>query len=59
MCAEAKWLRCHRRFISELLVAHGREVVHLIRPGEREPHRPHRAAEVRNGTLYLCGNPVA
>jgi uncharacterized protein (DUF488 family) len=59
MCAETQWLRCHRRFIAELLVVHGHEVVHLIRPGEREPHRPHRAAEVRDGTLYLCGIPVA
>jgi uncharacterized protein (DUF488 family) len=59
MCAETQWLRCHRRFISELLVARGQEVVHLIRPGEWERHRPHREAEVRGGTLYLCGVPVA
>jgi uncharacterized protein (DUF488 family) len=59
MCAETPWLRCHRRFISELLVARGQEVVHLLRPGEREPHRPHPAAEARDGRLYLCGSPVA
>jgi uncharacterized protein (DUF488 family) len=59
MCAETQWLRCHRRFIAELLVARGHQIVHLIRPGEREPHRPHRAAEVRDGRLYLCGEPVA
>ena len=59
MCAETPWLRCHRRFISELLVARGHEVVHLLRPGERELHRPHSAAEVREGQLYLCGSPVA
>ena len=59
MCAETPWLRCHRRFISELLAARGLEVVHLIRPGEREPHRPHSEAAVREGTLYLCGQPVA
>jgi uncharacterized protein (DUF488 family) len=59
MCAETPWLRCHRRFISELLVARGHEVVHLLRPGEREPHRPHPAADVRDGRLYLCGSPVA
>jgi uncharacterized protein (DUF488 family) len=58
MCAETPWLRCHRRFISELLVARGHEVVHLIRPGEREPHRSHPAAEVRDGTLHLCGEPI-
>lgn len=59
MCAETQWLRCHRRFIAELLVARGHEVVHLIRPGEREPHRPHESADVRQGALYLCGNQVA
>jgi uncharacterized protein (DUF488 family) len=59
MCAETPWLRCHRRFISELLVARGHEVLHLLRPGEREPHRPHPAADIRDGRLYLCGSPVA
>jgi uncharacterized protein (DUF488 family) len=59
MCAETPWLRCHRRFIAELLVAREHEVVHLIRPGERESHRPHPAAEVRDGELYLCGSLVA
>jgi uncharacterized protein (DUF488 family) len=58
MCAETPWLRCHRRFISEFLVAHGRDVVHLIRLGEREPHRIHREAEHRGGVLYLCGEPI-
>ena len=59
MCAETQWQRCHRRFISELLVARGRPVVHLIRPGEREAHRLHPEADVRDGKLYLCGAPVA
>jgi uncharacterized protein (DUF488 family) len=59
MCAETPWQRCHRRLISDLLVARGREVVHLIRPGEREPHRLHPEAEVREARLYLCGELVA
>jgi len=59
MCAETPWVRCHRRFIAELLVAHGHRVVHLIRPGEREPHRLHAESDVRNGELYLCGHLVA
>ena len=58
MCAETAWQRCHRRLISELLVARGRDVVHLIRPGEREPHRLHPDVEVRDGELYLCGSLV-
>jgi uncharacterized protein (DUF488 family) len=59
LCAETRWQRCHRRFISELLEARGHEVVHLIRPGEREPHRMHRQSDVINGRLYLCGELVA
>ena len=59
MCAETPWRRCHRRLISELLVARGCDVVHLIRPGEREPHRPHPETEVRDGKLYVCGELVA
>lgn len=59
MCAETPWQRCHRRWISELLVARRHEVVHLIRPGEREPHRLHAESEVRGGLLYVCGNLVA
>jgi uncharacterized protein (DUF488 family) len=59
MCAETHWSRCHRRLISELLVARGHAVWHLIRPGRREPHRLSDDAEARNGRLYLCGALVA
>jgi uncharacterized protein (DUF488 family) len=59
MCAETPWQRCHRRLISELLVARGHDVVHLIRPGERESHRLFDDSEVREGKLYLCGAEVA
>jgi uncharacterized protein (DUF488 family) len=55
MCAETPWQRCHRRLISELLVARGHEVVHLIRPGKRESHRLFDDSEIREGKLYLCG----
>lgn len=59
MCAETAWQRCHRRMISELLVARGHEVVHLIRPHERERHRMYEESEIRDGRLYLCGALVA
>jgi uncharacterized protein (DUF488 family) len=58
MCAETPWQRCHRRLIAELLVARGHEVVHLIEPGIQERHNAHRDAELRDGILYLCGEPV-
>ena len=59
MCAETPWQRCHRRFIADLLTARGHEVIHLIRPGESEPHRLPDYAEARGGTLYMCGVEVA
>jgi uncharacterized protein (DUF488 family) len=59
MCAETLWTRCHRRLIAELLVARGHEVVHLIRPGRREPHRLYDESEINHGRLFLCGALVA
>jgi uncharacterized protein (DUF488 family) len=58
LCAETDWRRCHRKLISELLVARGHEVLHLL-PGRVEPHRLSDDAEVRGGRLYLCGELVA
>ena len=59
MCAETPWWRCHRRLIAELLDARGHEIVHLLRPGESQPHRPYDESSVRGGKLYLCGELVA
>jgi uncharacterized protein (DUF488 family) len=59
MCAETPWQRCHRRLIAELLAARGHEVVHVLGPGRREPHRPAEDAENRGGKLFLCGYFVA
>ena len=60
LCAETLWWRCHRRLIAELLHARGHDVVHLLRPGHSEPHRPWEPiAESRDGVLYLCGERVA
>jgi uncharacterized protein (DUF488 family) len=58
MCAETPWTKCHRRFIAELLVARGHEVLHLL-PGRVEPHRLSDEAEVRDRRLYLCSELVA
>ena len=59
MCAETLWWRCHRSLIAELLAARGHQVVHLVRPNERRPHRPSDDAEHRGGKLFLCGHFVA
>jgi len=39
MCAETLWWRCHRRIITDYLVAAGDEVVHILGPGDTEPGR--------------------
>jgi len=59
MCAETPWWRCHRRLIAELLTARSHEIVHLLRPGEVQPHRLYDESAVREGKLYLCGELVA
>jgi uncharacterized protein (DUF488 family) len=58
MCAETPWTKCHRRFIADLLLARGHEVLHLS-PDGVEPHRLAEEAEVRDGSLFLCGELVA
>jgi uncharacterized protein (DUF488 family) len=60
LCAETLWWRCHRRLIAELLHARGHEVIHLLKPGHSERHRPWEPiSETRDGVLHLCGEPVA
>jgi hypothetical protein len=34
-------------------------VIHLIRPGDSQPHRMYDESRVREGKLYLCGEAVA
>jgi uncharacterized protein (DUF488 family) len=36
MCAEAVWWRCHRRLVSDYMLARSWEVVHLMSPGVRQ-----------------------
>ncbi len=37
MCAEALWWRCHRRIISDYLIASGETVFHILGPNHIEP----------------------
>ncbi len=59
MCAETLWTKCHRRLIAEVLFAGGHEIVHLLTPTRREPHRLYDESEIRGGRLFLCGELVA
>lgn len=38
MCAEAVYWRCHRRLVSDWLVAHGIDVQHIMDAGHLRPH---------------------
>lgn len=39
MCSEAVWWRCHRRIVSDYLIARGETVLHIMGPGRLEPAR--------------------
>ena len=36
MCSEAVWWRCHRRIITDHLLARGEHVIHIMAPGSAE-----------------------
>jgi uncharacterized protein (DUF488 family) len=39
MCAESLWWRCHRRLLSDALVARGCRVLHIMDRGKLDAHR--------------------
>lgn len=39
MCAERVYFRCHRMLVSDYLVAHGHEVLHIDGTGPAKPHK--------------------
>ncbi|GLQ88266.1 DUF488 domain-containing protein [Dyella flagellata] len=39
MCSEAVWWRCHRRIITDYLLAHGESVFHILAPGNVDAAR--------------------
>ncbi len=47
MCAEALWWRCHRRIITDYLIAAGETVFHLLGKDRIEPARMTAAVEPR------------
>ncbi len=46
MCAEAVWWRCHRRIITDYLLAAGETVIHILGEGNLEPARLTEAAVI-------------
>lgn len=60
LCAEAVPWRCHRRLISDALVARGVEVRHILGPGRTDPHELDENAQVQpDGRLVYSGPPEA
>lgn len=51
MCAEAVWWRCHRRIISDHLIARGVAVGHLMPDGRVVPAELTSGAVLRDGTV--------
>jgi uncharacterized protein (DUF488 family) len=51
LCAEANPMRCHRRLLSDALVARGVAVAHITSRQAPRPHRLMEEAEVRDGRV--------
>ena len=53
MCAEAVWWRCHRRIITDYLLASGETVFHIMGHGRIEPaHMTEAAHAGPDGLTY-------
>jgi uncharacterized protein (DUF488 family) len=56
MCAERVYFRCHRMLVSDWLVAHGYEVVHIDATGPVKPHLLTKEARMIDGELIYRGD---
>jgi len=57
LCAEAVPWRCHRRLISDALVARGVQVMHIMGPGRADPHELDANARILPGGRLLYAGP--
>lgn len=55
MCAEGLFWQCHRRLVSDFLVANGVTVQHIMPGGELRPHTLTRGAVVEGGKVTYPG----
>jgi uncharacterized protein (DUF488 family) len=56
MCAERLYFRCHRLLVSDWLVAHGHEVLHIDAEGPVKPHTLMAEARMVDGRLIYKGD---
>ncbi len=55
MCAESVYWRCHRRLVSDYLLAQGVTVRHIFPSGELRPHQPTPGAKIEVGEVTYPG----
>ena len=56
MCAERVYFRCHRMLVSDWLVAHGNEVLHIDDEKPAKPHKLMAEARIEDGKLIYRGD---
>src|ERR1700739_5045514 len=56
MCAERVYFRCHRMLVSDWLVAHGHEVLHIEYTGPVKQHRMTAEARMVDGRMIYRGD---
>ena len=56
MCAERVYFRCHRMLVSDWLVAHGHEVLHIDATGPVRPHKLTAEARMIEDRLIYRGD---
>ena len=56
MCAERLYFRCHRMLVSDWLVAHGHEVLHIDGSGPTKRHELMPEARIIEGQLIYRGD---
>ncbi len=58
MCAERVYFRCHRKMVSDYLVAHGHTVMHIDGAGPLRPHTLMEVARIIDGELVYNGGEL-
>lgn len=58
MCAERLYFRCHRMLVSDWLVAHGHEVLHIDDAKPPKPHELMQEARLVDGELIYRGDRI-
>ncbi|HEV2118218.1 MAG TPA: DUF488 domain-containing protein [Terriglobales bacterium] len=56
MCAERVYFRCHRMLVSDYLVAHGHEVLHIDDAGPVRAHKLMAEARIVDGEIIYRGD---